>query len=262
MSAPSDCQILSLSLRDRELIIAGLDWIVSSYNLYRTTGQFYYGRPDFSWNQNLNKGIFDQMLLERMLALHATFRSLRAGGRLRVETSMEIAACALAVRVAVTRHRHGHQKLNIAQVKTCSANLLRRLESARKRAKRSEVRQLGADGYQKAAHTWREFSTWLRVHHLDCRCKHKRRTPLTRTHRVLFNQFVEWARAGLIERKHKVPAEREFRKLISLSLRYVRRYRTRFSVRELWSDRIEASAHFANFIILYDEKVARRRQYE
>jgi hypothetical protein len=177
-----------------------------------------------------------------------------------VATSMEFAACALAVRVAVTRHHHGHHKLdNIARIDTSSARLLRRLETVRKRGERAEIRRLGAVGYQQSANAWRDFATWLRVHLLDCACMRKRRTPSQRYRRVLVTQFTEWARAELIDRKHKVPAERELRRLVCLGLRYVRRNRTRFSVRDLLHDRITAAAHFANFVILHDEKAERKK---
>jgi hypothetical protein len=262
MNAPSSPHVIRLSDRDGELIFAGLDWIVDNCNLYRTKGQVFHGRADFRWNQNLNKGIYDQRLLERVLALHATITSLKAGGRLRVATSMELAACALAVRVATTRHRHGHRLLNISRVDTSSARLLRRIETVRKCAKRAEIRQLGTGGYQEAARAWREFSTWLRVHMLDCKCKQKRRASPCRGRRLLVSQFAKLARAELIDRGHKVPAERELRKLISLCLRYVRRGRSRFSFRDLLNDKITAASHFCNFIVLHSEKAERKKRMQ
>jgi hypothetical protein len=173
---------------------------------------------------------------------------------------MEFAACALAVRVAVKRHRHGHQLLDIAGVDGASARLLRRLETARKCAKRAEIRQLGADGYQEAAHAWREFSTWMRVHFLDCTCKQKPRILPSRHRKVLITRFTQLARAELIERKHHVPDERELRKLIRLCLRYVRRGRSRFSFKNLLNDKITAAAHFCNFVVLHGEKEEKKKR--
>jgi hypothetical protein len=263
MNTSTTSHVIRLSARDLELLFAGLDWIVGNCNLYRTKGQVFHGRPDLRWNQNLNKGIYDQRLLERMLALHATIRSLKVGGRLRMATPVEFAVCSLAVRVAVTRHRHGHRLLDIAGVDSASGRLLRRLETVRKRAKRAEVRRLGAGGYQEAAHAWREFSTWLRVHLLDCSCKCKRRSSPLRGRRVLVTQFSEWARDELIDRKHKVPDNRELRRLVRLGLRYVRRGRSRFILRDLLNDKITTAAHFANFVILHDEKTERKKiRYE
>jgi len=255
MNTSSIPHVIRLSARDRYLILTGLSWIGANSRLNRTESQRPYIRPDILWTQGVDKGVYDQVLLDRVLALHATVVSLKAGGRLRVATSMEFSACALAVRVAVTRHRHGHQLLDIALIDGVSARLLRRLESARKRAKRAEVRRLGAGGYAEAAQAWRNFVTWLRIHLLDCRCKQKRRTPPVRYRRVLVTQFTEWARAELIDRKHKVPAEHELRRLVRLCLRYVRRGRSRFSFWDLTHDKITASAHFANFVILHYEKL-------
>jgi hypothetical protein len=262
MNTPSIFHVIRLSPRDRRFILIGLSWICANYHLWRCKGRLPNGRPDRVWKRNFDQGVYDQRLLDRVLALHATITSLKAGGRLRLATSMEFAVCAMAVRVAVTRHHHGHQQLDIARIDTSSARLLRRLEAARKCAKRTEIRQSGAVGYRQSAGAWCNFATWLRVHLLDCRCKQKRRPPPLRSRRVLVTQFTQWARAELIDRKHKVPAERELRRLVRLNLRYIRRCRSRFSVRDLINDRITASAHFANCVILHDEKVERQRNHE
>ena len=259
MSAPSTVQVLRLSARDSELIFVGLRWIVANYDLYRVKGQAPNARPDRLWKKNLNKGIFDQRLADRVLALYTKVLSLIAGGRLRVTTSTDIAACAFAVRVAVRRHHHEHHLLDIANIDASSARLLRRLETVRKRAKRAEIRQLGEGGYQEAAHAWREFSTWLRVHLLDCRCKRKRRIPPLRHRRVLVNEFAQLAWNELTDRRHNIPEDRELRRLVRLCLRYVRRGRSRFSFWDLTHDKITAAAHFANFVILHGEKAERKK---
>ena len=160
--------------------------------------------------------------MERMLALYATIRSLKAGGRLRVATSMEFAACALAVRVAVTRHHHGHHKFDIAPIDTSAARLLLRLETVRKRAKRAEIRQLGADRRSSSQQTLGEYfrnlvarpSSRLRVH------AETRRIPSKLlSQRPCHPSLLNGPAAELIDRKHKVPAEHELRRLVRLCLR-------------------------------------------
>ncbi len=262
MSAPSGSEVIRLSALDRELIFAGLSWIVANHELYRTKGQVPNGRPERRWKKNFNLGIYDQRLADRVLALYTKISSLTSGGRLRASTSSDFSACALAVRVAVTRHHHGHRLLGIADIETSSARLFRRIETVRKRAKRAEIRQLGEDGYREAARAWREFSTWLRVHLLDCQCKRKRRTPPHRYRRVLVHQFAQLAWNELTDRRHNIPDDRELRRLVCLSLRYVRRGRSCFTVRDLLTDQITAASYFANFVILYAEKAERRKSHE
>jgi len=260
MSAPSDSETIRLSPRDQQFICAGLNWIVANYELYRIKDKVPNARPDRIWRRNLDKGVFDQQLADRVLALRAEVSTLTAGGRLRASSSAEFAACALAVRVAVTRHNHGHRLLEMTEVENSSVRLLRRIETVRKRAKRAEVRQLAEDGYKEAARTWREFSTWLRVHLLDCQCKRKRRAPPFRYRRVLVHQFAQLAWNELTDRRHKIPDDRELRRLVRLSIRYVRRGRSHFTMHDLLTDQITAASHFANFVILHDEKAERKKR--
>jgi len=259
MSTRSLTKFIRLSARDRYLILMGLSWIGANYHFWRSKGRYPNSRHDLVWGLGFDQGVYDQELMDRTLALHAAITSLKAGGRLRVETSIEFSICALAVRVAVTRHRHGHQSLDIAQVDSASASLLRRLETVRKRTKRSEVRLLGIVSYQQSAHVWRDFAKWLRVHLLDCSCKQKRRLPPPRSspprsYRYIVTQLALWARAELLDRKEEIPCERELRRLVSLALRYVRRGRTKFYVPDLLYDKVFASARLATFITIRMEK--------
>jgi hypothetical protein len=254
MSTPSISEFLRLSASDRQFILMGLSWIGANYHLWRSKGRYPNSRPDLVWARDIDRGVYDQEFMDRTLALHATIVALKAGGRLRVATPMEFAACALAVRVAVTRHRHGHQLLEIAKTDVSSAGLLRRIESARKRAKRAEIRLLGAAGYQLSAKAWRDFATWLRVHLLDCKCKWKRRNRPVMSGRLIVKQLVDWTKAELFDRKEQVPSERELHRLVRLALRYIRRGRTNFCVGEYMNDKVLASSRLATFITIRLEK--------
>jgi hypothetical protein len=258
MSTPTT--VLRLTARDQQFISTGLAWIAACYQHWRSTGRYVNKRHELLWATGLDRGVFAQEHMDHLLTLQVTVGALESGGRLRLSTSMEFAACALAVRVAVTRHRHGHQLLDLDKVTVSAARLLRRIESARKRAKRADVRMQGAEEYQQAAAAWRQHVVWMRVHLLDCRCTQRRRKPPRPPRRSLVSIFTDLARAELIERGHQVPAERELRRLVRLSLRYVRRGRSRFTVRNLIDDPITAAAHFANFVILHDEKTTKKRK--
>jgi hypothetical protein len=74
--------------------------------------------------------------------------------------------------------------------------------------------------------------------------------------------LFEWAKAELIDRREKVPPDAELRKLVRLALRYVRRGRRDFGVRQLQNDRVFASAHLANFVSLRMEKQSKLKDKE
>jgi hypothetical protein len=250
--------VIRLSARDVRFILSGLAWLAFNHQQWAEKRKLPNARPDRSWAPGLDRGAYDQKFMDSLLALHARAEALQAGRRLRVCTSFELSACALSVRVAMTRHRHGHSRLDLPRIDSSSARLLRRLESARKRAKRAEIRRSGKAAYAANALSWRKFVQWLRIHFLDCKCKRSRRYQLPRARRIQVRQFMEWARAELIDRRERVPRPIELRRLVRLALRYVRRGRTGFGIRELHNDKIRASAYFANFVTIRMEKAKRR----
>ena len=164
--------------------------------------------------------------MDSILALRARLSSSGAGGRLSIATSFEIAACALAVRIAVKCHRHGHVRLEIPRIEAAAKRLLRRLEAVRKRTKRAEIGRAGPHEYKRKSQEWRAFVRWLHVHIPNCSCFRRRRLPLRYSRRATVDKLVAWAREELIDRKAEIPDERELRRLVRLALRYVRRGRT------------------------------------
>jgi hypothetical protein len=250
--------VIRLYPRDVRFILAGLAWLAFNHQQWAEKQRLPNARLDRTWAPGLDRGSYDRKFMESLLAIRARAIALQAGGRLRVGTSFELSACALAVRVAMTRHRHGHSRLDIPRIDSSSARLLRRLESARKRAKRVEIQRSGKAAYAAKELSWRKFVQWLRIHFLDCKCKRKRRDQIPMVRRVQVKQFMEWARAELIDRRERVPRPIELRKLVRLALRYVRRGRTAFGIRELHNDKIRASTYFANFVTTRMEKAKRR----
>lgn len=213
-------------------------------------------RPDRRWLPQLERGVFNQQLMDRIIALHAQVVTLKAGGRLRVSASFEFAACALSVRVALTSHKHGHININVANIDRSAKRLLRRLENARKRAKRAEMRRSGHDAYKHEARSWQEFARWLRVAFLDCRCKRKRRLEPMRHRRAIINLLIGWTRAELIDRQEPLPPEHELRRFVRLFVRYVRRGRRGWGVRHLMDNQVFAASQIATFIQIRIEKAA------
>ena len=251
--------VLRLSGPDRQFLLAGLAWIVSNYNEWQSSNKMPNARPDRSWLKPFDTGTYCQEFMAGVVALHGKVVALSRTGRLRLSASWQFAACSLAVRVAVRRHKHDHSKLNIPHVDSAHKRLLDRLEAARKCAKRAEIRESGAAAYAETGKEWRAFVQWLRVHFLDCRCSRKRRIPPLLWRKKIVVQFIQWARAELKDRREHIPADAELRSLVRLALRYVRRGRTRYSISALLNDRVEASAYFANFVTARTEKADIRR---
>lgn len=247
---------LRLSGRDCLLINVGLSWIVWNHDFWVNKHVLINARPDRRWLPQLQRGVFNQQLMDGIIALHSQVINVKAGGRLRVSASFEFAACALAVRVAVTSHKHGHTTIDVTNIDRSAKRLLRRLENMRKRANRAEIRRSGRDAYAHEARSWNEFVRWLRVAFLDCRCKRKRRLKPMRHRRAIIGQLTQWTREELIDRGEPLPPEPELRRLVRLFLRYVRRGRMRCDVRDLMGDKAFAAMRVASFVQTRVEKAA------
>ncbi len=247
-------QVIRLADRDRQLILVGLNWIVANFRL-RNQGHHAPSSLERVWASRFEPGVFHQSSMDSILALRTALSSLGVGGRLRLETSFEIAACALAVRIALKRQRHGHVRLEIPGIDTASKRLLGRLETVRKRAKRTEVTREGLGNYQRKAREWKEFVRWLRVHIPNCNCR--RRQPTRGNHRrAMVDQLVTWTREELKGSKAQIPDDRELRRLVRLQLRYIRRGRTGFGIRDLMNDKGFAAIRLAAFVSVRTEKYA------
>ena len=228
-------QIIRLSERDCQLVLAGLNWIASNYQ----TGRYGHFTSSLKrvWQARFDPGIYQQEFMDRLLALRATLSALGAGGRLRLTTSFEVAACALAVRVAVKRHRHGHIPLDIPRIETASKRLLRRLEVVRKRAKRAEIRRVGSAEYKRKSHEWRAFVQWIRyTFRIAIASGGNGLLPVSSPPNCRHNSTT-WTLEELMDRKAQIPDDYELRRLVKLQLRYVRRGRTRYTVADLLNDK-------------------------
>jgi hypothetical protein len=246
---------INLSRFDQEFISIGLTSIVCAYQSWCTFRSWPHCRPDSSWMPVAARGVYDQPMMDSLLALRRRLQPMKPRRRLRFHGSFELAACLLAVRVALRLYRHGHIKPVIAQYATAAARLSRRLENARRRLKRSELKRLGQNDYQDVASRWRNFVTCLRVHFLDCRCTQKRRPIRAPYRRQIIDRFVQWAREELIDRGEPVLPEPELRREVRLAVSYVRRGRRRYTLGDMLHDRVFASARLANFITIRKEKL-------
>ncbi len=254
--------MLRVSAADRELILAGLGYIAMNREHEMATGTLPNARLGFGLSGAFSPGKFDTELMKKVLAIYVHAARSKST-RLYLHSSIEIAACALGVRVAVKGHADGVQVLSVPRIKTASKRLLQRLENLRKCAKRSEVRDFDAESYKEVTGRWREFVQWLRVHYLEfdhTRLRRSRRLAHPPAARMIFDELAAVAQAELIARKERVPARKMLRSYVSMALRYVRRGRTGFDVRRLLHDKVLAGAHLANFISIREEKASRGKR--
>jgi hypothetical protein len=260
-SSTSTAFLIRLSPPQIRLVRSGLNWIANNYQVRLkgrvSTGQSF-GRV---WKRNFDPGVYNQQLMDDVLAVRARVTSLsNSNDRLRFTSSFQVAACALAVRIALKRHRHGHNRLDIPSIRPVAKRLLTRLEVVRKRAKRAEVRRYGKDGYRQKAHDWQRFVTWLRVHVANCGCipRFRRESPSRRSERL--DIFVEWTKEELADRKEQVPDNKALRQFVRELLASVSRDRTTYTVRDLLDDKVFAASRFANFVTSRMEKASARRK--
>lgn len=256
-AAPKSTLFLRASSRDRLLMLAGINPIVANYRLGES------GRRSANvarvWSSRFDPGEYSQAMMDDLLTVRERLMNLKSYARLRFDTSFQIAGCAMAVRIATKNHRHGHPMPQIPKIGTAAKRLLNRLETLRKRAKRAELRQLGADVYRQKTEAWRRFIVWIRTHLTDCKCIPRRKVTSGRS-RLIVSTLVNWTRTELKNRRAQVPDEPELRKLVRLALRYVRRGRKGYGVRDLLDDKVFAASQLATFVTLRVEKASNRRQ--
>lgn len=196
--------------------------------------------------------------MQMLLALADAVIKIRcSGGRLYDLDHFQLAAMIFAVRVAAQEVQHGHAQTAIGNFERRAQRLIARLEKYRKRGKRAFIRLQGGDRYQVEEQKWQRFVRWLRVHLLDCDCLRRRRRHVSRRRKVIIDQLCTWAKAELVERGGVVPADRELRQLVRLALRYVRRGRTKYGVRDLLKNREFGAYRMANFITARVQKLER-----
>jgi hypothetical protein len=245
---PPRPNFLRLSTRHLALLRSGVAWICTRDSLWSEHGQLPNARPDRTWMRPERRGNFNEHWMAIFHDLQLWIEQLAGGRRVGFTTPFDVAACQLAVRTAVMLHRHSHYTLTDLDVTVSAKRLLRRLEAARKRAKRQFVAESGSAMYAQALRSWQQFIRWMRVHFMDCKCKRRRHQHLGGRRRALVRQFVSWAMDELAARGRRVPSEAVVRRYVRLALRYVRRGRTGHSIRTLSADRPTAVSYFTTFI--------------
>jgi hypothetical protein len=125
-----------------------------------------------------------------------------------------------------------------------------KIETYRKRAKRSATARIGAPDYQSTATRWRQFVAWLRFNLLYVNLPKRgepRRATLWREQR---RQLTELIDKSLAERFFETPSDVEMVHIVTLATRSLRRGRHPVSLREL----LRAPQAHTDFLACFVEK--------
>ena len=253
MNLSSDCFYLprvSLRLSSLQLnaIRPGLLLIINRYQATLDTGEYHYSYPIISYPRpGFDFGEFDPHIMKSVCALGK--RCSGRGRRFQLN-AIELAIFIFAARVTAREISHGHLSTSPT---TPLARIVRTLERHRKRA----LRRIPAELFREYSRGWRRLLQWIRVHLLFCGC---RKFPYRSKHlyRTILQECLVPARAGLVARQSSVPDDVCLRILVRQALRYVRRDRTDFGIRQLITDHPLAQQYFAEFIIQRETKGARQ----
>ncbi len=258
MNLLSDCFYLprvSLRLSPLQLnaIRPGLLLIIHRYQATLDTGEYHYSYPYYLHPRpGFDFGEFDPDFMNIVRDLGNRFPS-GPGCSWRLQlNAIELAICIFAARITAKQRRHGH--LAAAQTKSAPlTRLVRTLERHRKRA----LRLIPAEVFRDYSRRWRRLLQWIRVHLLFCGCQ---KVPYrsNRQYKMVLQDCTFQARAGLLARQVPVPDDARLRALVRQALRYVRRDRTDFGIRQLITNHQLARNYFSEFIINRETK--RRKQ--
>jgi hypothetical protein len=203
-----------------------------------------------------------QRCVQQLIAVFSTLSSCRSGGRLRGATSFQLASCAFAVRFVSRRVRKGRQQAPVANFEIRCRRLLKRLEAARKRSKRAEIRQFGQQAYRQQTRHWKTFLRLIKKYLVERLTSRKPRSYADvwrRRNRIQLERFMQLTTEELGRRGEILPPETVLRKYVRLAVRYVRRGRTMFGVRTLLDNDGFAANHLADFVTIRWKKLTERK---
>lgn len=239
------------------LIAAGLNRVMNGYATYRATGTTPYMypfrmhplAPEYNWRT----GRFNDRLMRVMQDVWKQMRS-RKGKRSRFQFDfVAMSACILAIRIEQDYQRHKGDRKPTKKQKEEAASAIAGLERHLKRARALYVRENGDRLYADARRDWLMHLRWIRSHLTYFR---KPWPVLSRRYqREVLHHCYGCAEAGLRKRGKEMPETAEFKHLVQLALRYVRRGRVHgIDVGTLVKLPRYAEIYFSDFILNRHER--------
>jgi hypothetical protein len=188
-----------------------------------------------------NQRLFDEEIFQIILSCRNKLKQIGHSRKLRLNC-FELAALALALRVNL-KEKSLPQELRLAH---CIACLSRKLESLRKRGKRSWIRKHGTDSFRDASLRWKRFVAWLRFEIL---APHQRRLMPVKGPDLLAREQREYMRSLARSIANAGADTKQMQHLADLARLEVRRGRHPFTMRELLADMLKAEQFLVVFIL-------------
>jgi hypothetical protein len=188
---------------------------------------------------------YDDEMAARIIRVRRILWDLTQSRKIHLD-GFELSALALALRLA-----RAQKLVDTTESISAEIELLQfKIETYRKRAKRSATARVGATEYQSAAGRWRRFAAWLRYNVLYVNFP-KRGEPRPATlWREQRRQLTELINKALAERFFESPCDVEMVKIVTLAARSLRRGRHSVGLREL----LRAPRAHTDFLVGFVEK--------
>jgi hypothetical protein len=155
--------------------------------------------------------------------------------------AIELAAAALAFRIVRKEKLVSKEML----ASPSAAGLGRKLENARKRAKRAAIKQNGQDLYKVQADRWEHFIEWMHHDILNYRLRRQSNKHVTR----FYKEQREAMRALAMQVVVETADQKQIHELADNARREIRRRRHDPTVRGLLADQNQAREFLAMFIL-------------
>lgn len=234
-----------------DILYVGLRLIAVNWTVLSKTGRSPGAHPHLLHLSFLKKrGVFNKEFLQAVLEIWK--RLFRQRG---VECQMKldyvgVSACLLGVRICLQQLRHGHLQAWAARLDTTIKHLIRKLEALQKKLKRRIIESRGQDFFKELSGKWRQFVRWMRCTLLTCSCIVRQPNLFYRSRQRLISDMVAITRAELGRRRHLIPPESTFRRIVRDALKNVRRFRTPWTLPALRRNPKIAATWFADYLIL------------
>lgn len=246
-----NCQIkLKFTAAQGDIIYVGLRPLVINHINLVQTGRSPGSHPDILTLKFFRRrGVYND---DFMKAVYRFWKILQENRSREFRASLDyiqVSACALAVRNAVRQIRHGHVAAWRSGIQAAANRLLRRLETLRKRLKRTITKTKGHNSFRELASSWCQFLRWLRVTLLTCPCLVRRPDPVYRNRQRLIDEMVRVTTAELQAESRALPPTRALRQFVRDALKNVRRLRSPFTIPLLRRNPSIAAWWFGEYVV-------------
>jgi hypothetical protein len=261
---------IRLSAAQMSIIWPGLDLICKSCISRQRKGGIRYEYPFRTYPPpgGFNPGIFDQSIMEEILALWKKLRpKAKTGGRVQMN-AIELRASIFAIRANlgfVRKALHEQRRLSqgaktrflldtesYAKLKAKSELVILSLERHRKRANRLLKKSIDQNGYQALINAWTAHLRWMRLHI----AYFKRWPPIIQGRKIqqqnTLDRLMHMAVYGIRDEGYEQPEGKELRRIMRLYVRSARRGREgMFTIPYLMKpdSNVYMNIHLAQFVI-------------